>query len=102
MRQTGKDREAQIAAAKDGYRQAARLFKLIRLRYFVQDNMRAAAFPPGMAAASMDQMTGAQVDAVTREVERLVRQQGWDSNSDDVAEYVSYVQRCAARLNALQ
>ena len=101
VRADGKDRDVQVAAAREGYRQAARLYRLIRLRYFVQDNIRAAAFPPGITLQTLDQMTDVQIDAMTREVERRVRLQGWDSNSDDVGEYISYVQRCTARLNTL-
>ena len=101
VRHEGKDRDAQVAAARQAYRQASRLFKLIRLRYFVQDDIRAAAFPPGITPANLEQMTDAQIDATIREVERRVRVQGWDSNSDDVGEYISYVQRCTARLNTL-
>lgn len=102
VRASGKDQDTQVAAARDAYRQAARMFKLIRLRYFVQDDMRKAAYPTGINPQNMEQMTDAQVEATIREVERRVRTQGWDANADDVAEYTTYVQRCAARLSTLQ
>ena len=102
VRASDKDQAAQVAAARDAYRQAAKMFKLIRLRYFVQDDMRKAAFPAGINLQNMEQMTDTQVEATVREVERRVRTQGWDSNAEDVAEYTTYVQRCAARLSALK
>jgi hypothetical protein len=102
MRLEGSARDEQVALARDAYHRAIRLFELMRLRYFASDAMRAAILPRGVTAANINQMPAAQVDMVVRELDRRIKMQGGDEFSDDTAEYVTYIQRCQARLKSLQ
>jgi len=98
QRQSGEQRKSSLASAADSYRKAIRSFKLMHLRYYVQDNFRPIIFPPGTTQANVDRLSEVQIDSALRQLAQLNAKQGGDMYAEDVSEYDSYINRAEKRL----
>jgi hypothetical protein len=102
QRLSGDEQKQLLAEAGASYRTARRLFRLMRLRYYVQDNHRAMIYPAGIKQATVDQMSDEQIEVALKRLRQLTDELGGDMYGEDVAEYKVYLERCEARLGNLK
>lgn len=98
---TGAARADLVKSARDNYRQALRLFRIIRLRYYTFEGYYLTMLPKGTTRWNLDKSTDQQIEAYLNEVERRNTSQGFDPQEEDNREYKKYIQRAQQRLDML-
>jgi hypothetical protein len=95
------ERETLTKQAIQKYTEALRIFRIVRLRYYVADNLYVKLFPAGIGRWNLEKATDDQLAQSIAELDRRIKEQNYDMNEDDTKEYMSYISRCLERIGVL-
>jgi hypothetical protein len=101
MLQTGDARAKLLASAQQHYLQAAQEYRRVILKYYIDDELAQAAFPPGIRRSNIEEMPPQLYAPVLSRVLQLAIARGYDSESEDRMEFVRYLARTEGRLKRM-
>lgn len=101
MRAEENQRQELLDEARQFYQRATRLYRIVRLRYFVTDILYPQILPKNVDRWQLEQLSDRQLNDVEAKLDAANAQQGYDQYSDDVREYQSYITRAQVRLDLI-
>ena len=101
MLASGEQRKPHLASAAEHYRNAVRRNLAVVFKYYTNDEIAAAVFPPGVTRNDLSKLPAEQYVPTYEKVRRAIGQQPYDSDAEDRGEYESYAARAQARLKQI-
>ncbi len=95
------DRAQLITAARHYYQQSVRMFRIVRLRYYTDENLYAGLFPAGVTRETLEKASDAQLVQIIDKLDERIKAQGYDGHEDDAHEYMSYASKGLHRMQQL-
>lgn len=104
LRTTGEERIKLIQSAQQHYAAAATDYRRIILKYYVDQPILDRILPKGITKETVDLIPIGQLDSLLHAVQQILmtRPAGTDPHTEDVAEYLAYIDRANLRLAQLK
>lgn len=101
LKATADEKQQLLADARGRYKQAAREFRIICLRYYSDPRAFAGLLPPNWQPTVFATLSDEKLEQLTQAVIRLSDERGYDTYESDLREYDSYRERALTRLGFL-
>ena len=93
----GDARKKALATAAENYAKAAELTYRVMFKYYIDDELAAQAFPPGIRRTNVDELPSSLLDPVFVKIQTAAAKRQYDPSKEDRLLFEHYIERIKAR-----